>query len=59
MAGTNSIWGWNGFDLFNPATWIPTFGNWCGPGWSGGVRTDVITQAMIDGGAVISNKRKY
>ena len=29
-----------GFDLFSPSTWVPVFGNWGGPGWSGGVRTD-------------------
>ena len=30
-----------GFNLFTPSTWVPTFGNHCGPGWSGGMRTDV------------------
>ena len=28
-----------GFNLFTPSTWVPTFGNHCGPGWSGGMRT--------------------
>jgi hypothetical protein len=28
-----------GFNLFLSSTWVPVFGNWCGPGWSGGVRT--------------------
>lgn len=29
-----------GFSLTTPSTWVPVFGNYCGPGWSSGKRTD-------------------
>jgi|GEM_PF-4369235 len=45
-----SAWGWNGFNILKPETWIPTFGLWCGPGWSGGQRTGTITPEMITEG---------
>ena len=32
----------NGFNLLDWRTLIPTFGNWGGPGWSGGESGDTI-----------------
>ena len=32
--------GWESFSLFDPKTWVPTYGKWAGPGWSGGMHTD-------------------
>ncbi len=29
-----------GFNPLSSSTWIPVFGNYCGPGWSSGYRTD-------------------
>jgi hypothetical protein len=57
MTDTNNIWGWNSIKAFKLETWVPTFGNWCGPGWSGGQRTNVVTPDMITVGAVIINGR--
>ena len=32
--------GWKyDFKFNDPNTWLPTFGKWCGKGWSGGQRT--------------------
>ncbi len=29
-----------GFNIFDPSSWVPTFGYWGGPGWSAGQRID-------------------
>ena len=35
----NPTWKYD-FQLNNPDTWLPTFGEWCGKGWSDGERSD-------------------
>jgi hypothetical protein len=30
---------WKDFSFNNMESWVPTYGNWCGPGWGGGERT--------------------
>ncbi|MFH2046816.1 MAG: hypothetical protein ABIK92_16925, partial [Pseudomonadota bacterium] len=40
MANNGFKVGWEGFTYSNSDSWIPTGGNWGGPGWSGGQRTD-------------------
>jgi hypothetical protein len=29
---------WTEFEPGKPETWLPTYGKWCGPGWSAGKR---------------------
>jgi len=41
MAGSTGINGFTGFSLFDPSSWVPTFGLWGGPGWSAGERVAV------------------
>jgi len=45
--------GFPDFSIFDPSSWIPTFGNWCGPGWSGGQRTSEpdfgVDPKVVDG----------
>ena len=53
-----SVIGLPGFSLLNPSTWIPTFGNWCGPGWSAGERTTgKLTAQQIAVGGISINDR--
>ncbi len=36
-----------GFSIFSPNTWAATWGDWCGPGWSGGQRdADLSSEQM-------------
>jgi hypothetical protein len=37
------------FTIFDMQTWLPVYGNWCGPGWSAGQRDQALTiQQMRD-----------
>ena len=38
MAEQNGSVAIRGFNIFDPSSWLPTFGNWGGPGWSAGHR---------------------
>ncbi len=39
------------FSITNPASMIPTYGNWCGPSWAAGQRiTAPITRELIERG---------
>jgi len=40
MAEQNGTVAIRGFNIFDPSSWVPTFGNWGGPGWSAGQRID-------------------
>ena len=40
---TNSVISFLGFDPTQASTYIPTFGNWCGPNWSAGQRNIQLT----------------
>ncbi len=38
-----------GFNIFDPSSWVPTFGYWGGPGWSGGQHIDgPLPQTVLD-----------
>lgn len=37
----------NGLSLLKPATWIPIFGNFCGPGWTAGTREKITDVSDI------------
>ncbi len=47
-------WGFN-FKPTDPTTWLPTFGKWCGPGWSAGIKT-TTPQLTADQKAVLPTK---
>jgi len=38
--------GWNGFSIADGNSWVPTYGNWAGPGYSGGERTETPNEAI-------------
>lgn len=53
MADQNGTVAIRGFNIFDPSSWLPTFGNWGGPGWSAGDRViGPLTPARIAVGAV-------
>ena len=45
-----------GFNLLNPVTYVPVFGNWCGPSWSAGQRTSGVLTAeqLLVGGLTVT-----
>lgn len=51
MADQNPTWGLN-FKFNDPTTWLPTFGNWCGPDWSAGAKSttpQLTTNQLLTG----------
>lgn len=40
--------GWNDVSLLDPSSWVPTFGNFCGPGWTAGQRNSDLTPDQIE-----------
>jgi len=49
----SSVIGIKGFSILDPSTWLPVFGNWGGPGWSGGQRTtEPLSDVLLNIGAI-------
>ncbi|MBR8655227.1 hypothetical protein KDH83_18140 [Achromobacter sp. Marseille-Q0513] len=43
---------YDGFTIFDPQSWLPTYGNWSGPGWSAGERDSQKTEAELQASPV-------
>lgn len=41
------------FQAMDPSSYLPRFGNWCGPGWSAGRETTSLTTADLNVGAMV------
>lgn len=52
MASSNGIISFSGFSIRDTSTWVPTYGQWCGPNWSAGLRNNTMTLAQLQASPV-------